>query len=116
MTSKLVTTSQAAEILGIKPNTLEGWRIRGEGPPFLKIGRLVKYDETDLIDYIKRQTRHSTSEENASKSYTTEPSPIRLTAACKTCHHSDCVCQVTQGQQASQCIGHAAKPRRSRRA
>lgn len=63
MTTKLVTTTQAAEILGIKPNTLEGWRVRGEGPRFRKIGRLVKYVESDLVAFIDRQTRHSTSQE-----------------------------------------------------
>jgi len=66
MTTRLVTTPQAAEILGVKPNTLEGWRIRGEGPSFRKIGRLVKYVESDLIAYISRQTRHSTSQEETS--------------------------------------------------
>lgn len=29
---------------GIPPKTLAEWRSRGEGPPFLKIGRHVRYE------------------------------------------------------------------------
>ncbi|MFA6312518.1 MAG: helix-turn-helix domain-containing protein [Sterolibacterium sp.] len=66
MQTKLVTTSQAAEYLGgLKPNTLEGWRIRGEGPRYRKIGRLVRYAVTDLDAYIEAQTRCSTSQSQA---------------------------------------------------
>ncbi len=62
MKSTLVTTPVAAEYLGVKPNTLEGWRIRGEGPCYKKIGRLVKYAVKDLDAYLEAQTRHSTSQ------------------------------------------------------
>lgn len=61
-TQTLVATPQAAEYLGgLKPNTLEGWRIRGEGPRYRKIGRLVRYSTADLDTYIEAQTRTSTS-------------------------------------------------------
>ena len=60
---QLVTTSQAAEILGnLKPNTLEGWRIQGIGPRYRKIGRLVRYSIADLDAYLEAQTRTSTSQ------------------------------------------------------
>jgi len=62
MKTKLYGTLEAAEILGVKPNTLEGWRTRGVGPRFRKIGSLVKYSENDLEDYIEAQTRRSTGE------------------------------------------------------
>lgn len=66
MTAKLVSTAQAAVILDLKPNTLEGWRVRGVGPTYRKIGRLVKYHvEDDLLPYINRQARHSTSQEGS---------------------------------------------------
>ncbi len=45
---KLLTTKQAADILGLKPNTLEIWRIHRRGPNFKKIGRRVLYDPADL--------------------------------------------------------------------
>lgn len=63
MTQSLVTTEQAAAYLGgLKPNTLEGWRIRGEGPPYKKIGRLVRYSLADLDAYLAASSRSSTSQ------------------------------------------------------
>lgn len=66
MKQTLVTTPQAAEYLGnLKPNTLEIWRIRGEGPRYRKIGRLVRYAVSDLDAYLEAQTRCSTSQDQA---------------------------------------------------
>jgi Helix-turn-helix domain len=63
MKQTLLTTPQAAEYLGgLKPNTLEGWRIRGAGPSYKKIGGLVRYSIGDLDKYIDAQTRTSTSQ------------------------------------------------------
>lgn len=63
MRQTLVTTGWAAEYLGgLKPNTLEGWRIRGEGPHYHKIGRLVRYSLDDLDAYIAAQSRRSTAQ------------------------------------------------------
>lgn len=63
MQTKLLDTIQAAEYLGgIKPNTLEGWRVLGKGVPYIKIGRLVRYRLEDLDAYIEGQTRRSTSQ------------------------------------------------------
>lgn len=61
---KLYDTIQAAEHLGgLKPNTLEGWRVQGIGPRYIKIGRLVRYTNTDLDAYLAAQTRTSTSQD-----------------------------------------------------
>lgn len=66
MKQTLVTTPQAAEYLGgIKPNTLEIWRIQGIGPRYKKIGRLVRYSVDDLDAYLAAQSRRSTSQEVA---------------------------------------------------
>lgn len=60
---KLLDTIQAAEYIGgLKPNTLEGWRVRGENLPFVKIGRLVRYRVEDLDYFLKSQSRTSTSQ------------------------------------------------------
>lgn len=66
MKTQLLTTPQAAEFLGgIKPNTLEGWRVRGEGVRYIRIGRLVRYRLEDLEKYLADQTRSSTSQQVA---------------------------------------------------
>jgi predicted DNA-binding transcriptional regulator AlpA len=59
---KLYNTPEAAEILGLSPITLEIWRIQGKGPKFRKIGRLVKYAESDIHAYITSCTRSNTSQ------------------------------------------------------
>jgi predicted DNA-binding transcriptional regulator AlpA len=59
---KLLTNDETAALLGIKPNTLEIWRIQGKGPSFLKIGRAVRYIESVVLAWIEAQTCNSTSE------------------------------------------------------
>jgi len=39
----LLTPIQAAAILQVKPNTLAKWRVTGEGPAFIHVGRVVRY-------------------------------------------------------------------------
>ena len=63
---KNFTTQQTAEILGVKPSTLEVWRVYGKGPRFCKLeGRRVVYPEDEINAYqngLKR--RQSTSEKD----------------------------------------------------
>ena len=59
---RLIDTVQLAEYLGNEVNTCEGWRLKGIGPSFIKVGRLVRY-KTQTVDlWIESQTRNSTSE------------------------------------------------------
>ena len=58
----LLTPVQAADFLQIKPNTLAKWRVTGEGPPFVRVGRAIRYSMRELMRFIERQTRRSTSE------------------------------------------------------
>jgi len=58
-----LTTGAAALFLGgLSRRTLERWRVVGEGPPFLKLGRRVFYARRDLVEYATQQRRRSTSE------------------------------------------------------
>ena len=57
----LYNTRQAAEFFGISHRTLESWRVSGQGPYFVKMGRLVKYKQSDLDEYLLNQTRANTS-------------------------------------------------------
>ena len=59
---RLIDTVQLAEYLGNEVNTCEGWRLKGIGPSFIKVGRLVRY-KTQTVDlWIESQTRNSTCE------------------------------------------------------
>ena len=47
----------AAKFLGVKPGTLSVWRSSGKyNLPFMKIGHLVRYKQTDLEDWMASRT------------------------------------------------------------
>jgi predicted site-specific integrase-resolvase len=52
----------AAELLKVSVKTLQRWRWEGQGPRFLKLRRPVRYTETDLIEFLRRSERSSTTE------------------------------------------------------
>lgn len=58
----LLTEGQAAAIILVKPNTMAKWRVTGEGPAFVYIGRAVRYEPREIRRYIATRTRRSTSE------------------------------------------------------
>ena len=47
-----LTSSQAAEKLHLKPNTLEIWRHKNRGPKYSKIGGKILYSEHDIKAYV----------------------------------------------------------------
>jgi|HubBroStandDraft_6_1064221.scaffolds.fasta_scaffold1274986_2 predicted DNA-binding transcriptional regulator AlpA len=51
-----------ARRLGISIRTLERKRADGTGPRFVKAGRLVRYTDPDVDEWIAAQTVTSTSE------------------------------------------------------
>ena len=71
----LLTTPEAASLISVSPRTLEGYRLRGGGPPFYRVGpRCVRYDVGDLLTWAKRQRLFSTSETDSNRPKTV-PSP-----------------------------------------
>ena len=53
----LLTREQAAEYLGVKPQTLAVWASTQRYElPFIRVGRSVKYRQTDLDAFLKRRT------------------------------------------------------------
>ncbi|SEP49946.1 Helix-turn-helix domain-containing protein [Rhodospirillales bacterium URHD0017] len=62
---QLLTSDQAAAILGLQVNTLEIWRFRGQGPRFLKLGTRkqspVRYKRSDVESWLAQRTFASTS-------------------------------------------------------
>lgn len=63
MQNPLLTTKQAAQILGVSIAFLERDRWAGARVPFVKIGaRAVRYRHSDLLAYIESCTFYSTSQ------------------------------------------------------
>jgi predicted DNA-binding transcriptional regulator AlpA len=53
---------QFARIIGVAESTLAKLRMRGDGPPFVKVGRAVKYPVREGLEWMAARTRRSTSE------------------------------------------------------
>jgi excisionase family DNA binding protein len=58
----LLTPKEAAELLKVSLSYLAKARMRGDGPPFIKVGRSVRYSEAALLQWMKSRQRLSTSE------------------------------------------------------
>jgi hypothetical protein len=56
---------QAAIFLGVSVRTLQAWRVRGGGPPYMKIGRAVRYQRRALVKFQEESTVTSTTEADA---------------------------------------------------
>jgi hypothetical protein len=63
--TELLDNEQTAAMLGIKPNTLEIWRLKGKGPPFVKLGPAkqspVRYERSEVVRWLREQSFASTS-------------------------------------------------------
>lgn len=53
---RLLNRQEAADLLGIKENTMAIWAMDGTGPAPTKIGRCVRYRQTVLYKYIRDNT------------------------------------------------------------
>jgi len=56
---RMLTTKEAASLLGRPHSTLERWRCEGRGPDYVKEEGGVRYYEDHLREYIRRNTRIS---------------------------------------------------------
>lgn len=63
MDTKLLTTKEAARLLGVSKAFLDRDRWAGARIPFIKIGsRAVRYREADLDAYLDSRLRRSTTD------------------------------------------------------
>jgi hypothetical protein len=59
---RLQTPEETADFLRVSLSWLAKARMRGDGPPFVKIGRSIRYPESVLHHWMKSQMHLSTSE------------------------------------------------------
>jgi predicted DNA-binding transcriptional regulator AlpA len=65
LTHHRLRTPAAADYLGYAESTLEKKRLTGDGPPFIKLGRVIVYDTRDLDSWLAERRARSTSEPTA---------------------------------------------------
>jgi excisionase family DNA binding protein len=60
---RLLTPKEAADLLRVSMSWLAKARMRGDGPPYIRIGRSIRYSEAALLQWMKSRQRLSTSEQ-----------------------------------------------------
>lgn len=64
---KLYTPAEAAEMLGVAPQTLAHWRVRGTSPKYLVLNsRCLRYRLSDIQTWLNERAQESTAENQGS--------------------------------------------------
>lgn len=58
----LIDTAAVAKLLGLAPISLAKMRLRGNGPPYMQLGRAIRYSPSEVLAWARSRTRRSTSE------------------------------------------------------
>jgi len=61
-TCLLLTPKETATRLRVSTSWLAKARMRGDGPPYIKMGRAIRYNEATIVQWMKVRQRLSTSE------------------------------------------------------
>jgi hypothetical protein len=59
----LLTPKEAAKVLKVSLSWLAKARMHGDGPPFIRVGRSIRYSQPSLLQWMKSRQRLSTSEQ-----------------------------------------------------
>jgi excisionase family DNA binding protein len=52
---RLLTTGDLSEYVGIPVTTLYHWRMRGEGPPAIRVGKHLRFRRADVEQWLDAQ-------------------------------------------------------------
>lgn len=63
--AKLLNQKQVAEIIGLSEAWLERKRWEGGGIPYRKLGRCVRYDERDVLEWIEAHSKQNSTSASA---------------------------------------------------
>ena len=59
---RILNQKEVAKLLGVSTRTLERHRVAGTGPRYTLLGKLVRYRQSDVADYVEHHLRSSTSD------------------------------------------------------
>ena len=54
----LLSPQEVSELLGVSTGTLRSWRERNDGPAWLKVGKLIKYERDGLDVWLAATNDH----------------------------------------------------------
>jgi excisionase family DNA binding protein len=57
---RLLTPADVAEYLGVPKGTIYRWRVRGEGPRALRIGKYLRYEADEVRGWARQRSEDST--------------------------------------------------------
>jgi predicted DNA-binding transcriptional regulator AlpA len=60
--SFLLTPKETASRLKVSTSWLAKARMRGDGPPYVQLGRAIRYSDAGIASWVKSHQRFSTSE------------------------------------------------------
>jgi excisionase family DNA binding protein len=52
---QLMTEDEVAEYLRVTKRTVRAWRLESTGPPWLRVGRFIRYRRGDVDGWLERQ-------------------------------------------------------------
>lgn len=52
LAARRLSEREAGEYLGLSQRTLQEWRLKRQGPAYLKLGRRIAYDVADLDTFM----------------------------------------------------------------
>jgi hypothetical protein len=55
--SRWLPPKETAAYLHVSEDCLQAWRSARKGPPWSKVGKVVRYDVYDLDNFLKRHTQ-----------------------------------------------------------
>jgi predicted DNA-binding transcriptional regulator AlpA len=53
---RILTEDEVAALTCFSARTLQAWRQRNAGPPFMRVRRSIRYSQADVIGWMKAQT------------------------------------------------------------
>ena len=62
MAPDILDTPEAASYIRLSKPTMERLRLTGDGPPYAKLGKAVRYRRVDLDAWLESRLTRSTSE------------------------------------------------------
>ncbi len=63
----LLTELELSARIRVAVATLRRWRWSGDGPPFVHVGRCVRYDPAHIRAWLDSRTRRSTSDHGTAR-------------------------------------------------